>query len=279
MSEEPEREPSRLRRRMLRVFVALLIAYLLAVFAAGMNPSTPFDWVINRWPVPRHEGLRSDPSQRTLVVLQHGLWRSAESLGRLERALEVHGYEVLNFSYPSTEATIQEHAVRLERRLEEHLSQGAPPDRIAFVGHSMGGLVIRSYLERPSARAAWTCLFIATPQRGARLAERRAELWLFDLLMGRRAARQLIPGDAIYGELGPVPCERIGVIAGARGDGEGWNGDVPGDDDGTVALSEALLTEATDTVVLELGHTRISLADPCIRQVLHFLARGRFAGD
>lgn len=260
-----------------------LLAFLLAVavgygvgFAFGMNPSTPTDWLLNLSSFPHIDEYEAEEPD-TLVVLQHGLWRSASSLGRLERALRDHGYDVLNTSYPSTQARIEEHAARLAERLEAHLAERArPPARIAFVGHSMGGLVIRSYLARDDAVEPWAVVFIGTPHRGAVLATKRKGSMWFDLFMGDKSALQLVPGDPLYGSFGPVRAERIGVVVGARGDGEGWNADIPGDDDGTVGAAEARLDAATDTVELAIGHTRISFAAATIRQILAFLRTGHF---
>lgn len=240
-----------------------------------VNASTPFDWLLNLGPTPRWPELRA--TAPTLCVLQHGLIRSAASLARLARTLRAHGYEVLNETYWSTTAPIEDHARRLAVHVEERLARRreAPP-RLAFVGHSMGGLVIRAYLARADARAAWACVFLGTPQRGAQLAALRRRIWPLNLVLDRHAPSQLQPGDPIYARLPRVVAERIGVIAGGRGDGRGWNESLDGDDDGTVAVEEARLAEAHDTVILRCGHTRMTVAVPVMRQVLHFLARGCF---
>lgn len=231
----------------------------------GMNPSTPTDWLINLPGFPHDAALEAEESG-TLVVLQHGLWRSAASLGRLERALVDHGYRVLNTSYPSTAALIEDHAVRLASAVRDEVER-EPARRIAFVGHSMGGLVIRSYLGQAGVAPADTVVFIGTPQRGAALATRRDGTF-FRLLMGDRAALQLRPGDPFYDSLGPVPARRVVVIRGGLGDDEGFHAGIPGDDDGTVAVAETELVEATAVHTLPIGHTRLSLAEDVIRAVL-----------
>jgi len=261
------REP-RSRRRWLR---RLATVGLLAVGGCGvgvgfgMNPSTPTDWLINLPGFPHEEGLEAaEPG--ILVVLQHGLWRSAASLGRLERALVDHGYRVLNPSYPSTDALIEDHAVRLAAAVRAEVER-EPARRIAFVGHSMGGLVIRCYLGQAGIEPADTVVFIGTPQRGAGLAARRDGLF-FRLLMGDQAALQLRPGDPIYDSLGPVPARKVVVIRGGLGDDEGFHAEIPGDDDGTVAVAETELAEAVAVHTLPIGHTRLSLSESVIRAVL-----------
>ncbi len=240
-----------------------------------MNAATPVDWLLNLGRTPRWPELEA--TAPTLCVLQHGLIRSAHSLARLERTLRAHGYQVLNRTYWSTRARIEDHAASLARRLERKLAALGPPvPRLVFIGHSMGGLVIRAYLARPDARPAFACVFLATPHRGARLAVVRHKLWPIRLALGRNAPQQLLPDDPLYSWLPAPRAQRIGVVLGARGDGVGWNRHLDGDDDGTVAVAEAQLPEAHDTVVLPLGHTRITTSPAMLRQVLWFLAHGHF---
>lgn len=264
-------------QRRLRPLLVLVLGYLTVVGVGCMNPSVPFDIAINLPSIGHYEDLEVDARRPTLVVLQHGLWRSAYSLWRLERALRDHGYEVLNPSYGSTRGMIEEHARSLGQSLDRYLAERAgPTPRLCFIGHSMGGLVIRSYLAQKGAHKADLCLFIATPQRGASLVDKRKDGLLFRLFMGSKSALQLSPGHDFFSGLPRLDCAEIGVILGSKGDASGWNEDIPGDDDGTVAVSEAQLPEQTDLCTLPLGHTRISCAAEAIAQVLHYLSKGEF---
>jgi len=237
----------------------------------------PFDVAVNLIGTTHDEALEDNPDQPTVVVLQHGLWRSSFSLWRLERALRDHGYEVLNVSYPGTQESIEQHGRRLGKRLDEFLRKRARArPRLCFIGHSMGGLVIRSYLAQAGARKADLCLFIGTPHRGASLVDKRKEGILFRIFMGTKASLQLSPGNEFFSTLPQLACPEIGVILGARGDGEGWNEDIPGDDDGTVGKSEAQLPEQTDLCILPIGHTRLSCAAMMIEEALNFLTKGSF---
>lgn len=275
MSEPSKPRRTRYRRIFLRSIGAILLAYVIVVAGGCVNPTSPVDAIMNLVPTPSFPDLRA--REPMVVVLQHGLSRSAWSMWRLERALEGHGYEVLNFSYPSTQRSIERHAERLEDELEHHLAERVgPAPRLAFVGHSMGGLVIRSYLGRERARRPDACVFIATPHRGAALVERRKDLFVFGLFLGDKSALQLELGHPFYESLGTVPCDSIGCIYGGLGDAEGRNDDVPGDDDGTVATVEAQLPEQHDAVRLPQGHTMLSMSDATIEQVLAFLHSGAF---
>lgn len=271
---------SRLRRWGKRLGVGTLSALGIYLFVVGfgwMNPSVPFDVLLNLGDASPRPGLRAPADGRErLVVLQHGLWRSAASLRRLERALEQHGYRVLNESYPSTSGTLEQHAARLRETLESAIEEmPRPPDELYLVGHSMGGLVMQAYLARPDARVPDACVYIATPHRGAVLCDLRKDWIWFRLLMGDEAALQLSPGDAFHRREIPMPCP-VGTVVGGLGNGEGFHSSIPGDDDGTVAVAEARLEGETDCVRIPVGHTRITVDERVIRQVLHFLRHLRF---
>ncbi len=266
-------------RRLLPCLGIGMLLYFLPVFVGCMNMSTPMDYVLNMGSFPhRPELLAPLDGKRHVVFLKHGIFRSAASLWKLERALRDHGYEVVNLSYPSTDGYIEDFSAAMEVEVADFLST-TPRDtvKVHFVGHSMGGLVIHHYLTRKDAVTPDSCVFIATPHRGAVLTDARKDRFLFQIFMGDKAALQLSPSSEFYKQL-PEQLEGFdyGCIYGSTGAPEGWNDDVPGDDDGTIGADEAQLPGAADSHRLRLGHTRISFNDQSIEQVLHFLKHGAF---
>lgn len=251
---------------------ALALAFGVGVLA-GAPVAWPFDAATNLLPCPVDPALRApaDGGAR-VVVLQHGLFRTSASLSRLERALRAHGYEPLNVGYPSTRGGIDAHADRLAAAIAARRSAG-PVAGWAFVGHSMGGLVVAEALRRADAVRPWAVVTIGTPHRGAVLADLRKRWFVFRWAMGTAAACELSPGDPRHARPWPADCP-LGAIAGQLpGDGHAA---IPGADDGTVAVAEALPDAAVARLVLPLGHTRLSFADAAITATLAFLARGSF---
>lgn len=270
----PRRRP--LRRLLVRTGQALLllsVAYGIAV-ACGMPMAEPTDMLLASGTFPTDPALRAPSDGKVrLVVLQHGLWRSRWSLWKLERALRAHGYVVFNPGYPSTAGTVEQHSQRLHDALAAEVAGLGKVDEFYFVGHSLGGLVIADYLRRPDAVTAKACVFVASPLRGAMLADLRQHWWLFQLLMGDKAALQLSPGAPLQQRPLRLP-PATGTIVGDKGAG---NADIPGDDDGTIAVGEAHVPGESDSITLPLGHTAVTFDDRSIRQVLAFLRDGRFA--
>lgn len=234
----------------------------------------PFDYVWNLGATVEGAGLAAPDDGKTRVVfLLHGLWRTPRSLNRMERSLEASGYEVVNVGYPSTEDFIEGHAARLRDAVESRF-KGGPVDELSFVGHSMGGLVIQAYLRRADARAPRACVYLASPHRGAVLANKRRHWFLFRWAMGEKAAAQLVTADPLHLEPIPYP-DRSGTIVGDIGAG---SASIPGHDDGTVGVAEATFDGAADSVVLPFGHTSILVRESTVREVLRFLQNGRFEG-
>ncbi|MCU0865491.1 MAG: hypothetical protein MUC36_17035 [Planctomycetes bacterium] len=259
------------RRRSRWRWLGALLLVLVMGFAVGAlrgwPVAWPFDVVYNLRPAVRDEALQRAPGQGPhVVVLQHGLWRTPASLGRLARTLEAHGYEVLNPGYPSTTASLAAHAERLAAAIAARAAAG-PVEHWSLVGHSMGGLVIHEYLRSPVAVTPQACVYLATPHRGALLAQLRRHWFLFRWVMGTSAATELCPDDPRH-QL-PIPAAaRSGTVVGDVGDG---NASIPGRDDGTVGVGEATFAGAAASTVLPVGHTSITVDERALRCVLQFL--------
>lgn len=191
-----------------------------------------------------------------LVVLVHGMGRTALSMLPLELALERSGYRVLNFNYSSYGPSVAEIGADLERTLAEETRE-LNPARVHFVGHSLGNLVVRKMLASESAEIeAGRFVMLAPPNRGSRMAERLAPYvgWLL------RPIVELENGDPLTADLPPPDDVEFAIVA--------------GDDDGKVAVDETCLPGATAHVVVDSGHTFILMRPAVLDLVKTFLEDG-----
>ena len=213
------------------------------------------------------------PVSDHLVVLLHGYLRSKEVMHPMGRYLRAQGYDAWALNYPSTRKTLEDHAAQVEAVLDR--SEGART--VSLVTHSMGGMVARVLLAREGGWMRRMTLnrlvMIGTPNQGAELAEHLVSMAALDVLLGpalaqlhRDKARRL-----------PHPVIPFGLVAGAKGDGRGWNPLLPGDDDMTVTVDSVHLPGSEDVWIVQGAvHTFIHQRPDVIRGVERYLRTGRF---
>ena len=209
---------------------------------------------------------------RPVVVVLHGLWRTRRSMSSLGGSFRGAGYEVIDVTYPSACASIEEHAAQVAGILDR---LGGSGREVSFVTHSLGALVTRQLLAREGdgwrdRHRVHRAVFIAPPHQGARLAEIGRKVPLLPWIYGE-PMRQIAGGFAR--ELaGPgIP---FATIAGGCGDDEGWNPLIPGDDDGVVAVAETRLPGAAGELVVRRLHTTIMKDPAAIDAAVQFIRRG-----
>ena len=205
-----------------------------------------------------------------IVVLLHGIANIPLSMKYLENSLEKAGYRVYNLGYPSTDVPIEEAAASVRERVMGLKNA----ERINFVGHSMGNLVIRMVLgeELPGLGRV---VMIAPPNQGSFIAEQLEDLDLYRWIFGP-AGQELPANNRDFFENLPVPNYEFGIIAGGKGTENGYNPLLEGDDDGTVSVAETKLPGAADFIIINRTHTLILFAPETVEQTISFLKTGRF---
>ncbi len=122
-----------------------------------------------------------------LVVLVHGMGRTSLSMSPLEKALRAEGYTVLNVFYDSYGSSIPEIGRGLKGRIEAE-GRRAPVQRVHFVGHSLGNIVVRWMLAfDPPATPLGRMVMLAPPNRGAKAADLFAPYFSWSVMSGRTA--------------------------------------------------------------------------------------------
>ncbi len=207
-------------------------------------------------------------SKQETVVLVHGLWMHGIVMALMRHRIERCGYRVLSYSYPSMRLTLAENAERLTRFCRE---QGG--ERLHLVGHSLGGLVILSLLERETALNLGGIVLAGPPYAGS-FAARRFE----HLPGGHKALGRSIRQWLERGRTADYTRYEIGVIAGSAGIGLGTliAPDLPRPNDGVVTVEETRVSGARDHIVLGSSHTSMLVSAEVARQVCAFLRTGAF---
>ena len=213
------------------------------------------------------------PAGRHLVLLLHGLGRSKDSFGDVPEKLREAGYDVVGLNYPSFHEGVKASG----RRLNLVLDRLEGVDRISFATHSMGSIVLRAALAEESAwRERITlhrAVLFAPPSNGSAIADLLAEFLPYQWIIGD--AGQDLTTESMRGTPG-LPMN-FGIVAGGRGDGEGFNPLIDGDDDGTLAIEETRLVGARDFMVIDSLHSFVQTNPEGTEAMLSFLANGCFA--
>jgi len=209
-------------------------------------------------------------STNDLVIVVHGLWMHGLACAVLAHRLRHGGFRVETFSYPSVRWPLSVIAARLHDFARSRSTQ-----RVHFVGHSLGGLVILNMLS------AWTDLppgrvvLLGSPCTDCESARQ----------LGARSGGRLVLGRALHGwscEDGEAVAHRlpVGVIAGTRRIGMGrLFVRLSGPNDGVVTVEETRLPGRAAHRVMPVSHSGMLVSSAVAEQVVCFLREGRFTGD
>ena len=220
-----------------------------------------------------------DADAETVIVV-HGLRRTPASMAILVERLEAAGFRVLNFGYPSTEEPIESLVARLRGQLEECCAQGM--ERVHFVTHSMGGILVRLYLAEYSPDHVGRVVMLAPPNQGSEIADFVADLVAespaLSRILGPTESLLVTDSTGIAQQLGPADFE-LGIITGNRSMNPIGSWLIPGPDDGKVAVDRARLDGAAAFLVIGATHTFIMNRRDVADQTIHFVREGRFSAD
>jgi pimeloyl-ACP methyl ester carboxylesterase len=177
----------------------------------------PLGAVAERARPDKHRGLGSlSPAQRGLVIgdveaagtpilLVHGMVDNRSIFTLLRRALQRRGFRrVLSLNYSPLTRDVREAAERLAARVEG-ICADTGFERIHVIGHSMGGLIARYYVQCLGGdERVHTLVTLGSPHGGTMPA----------YLVPHRLGRQLRPGSDVVRELAqPAPSCRTRFLA------------------------------------------------------------------
>ncbi|GEC09407.1 lipase [Streptomyces spinoverrucosus] len=140
------------------------------------------------------------------VVLLHGFIDNRSVFLLLRRSLAQHGrHQVVSLNYSPLTCDIRTAAKLLGRHIEE-ICERTDSDQVDIVGHSLGGLIARYYVQRLAGDTrVRTLVTLGTPHSGTRVAP---------LANAHPIVRQMRPGSAVIEELAlPAPGCRTRFVS------------------------------------------------------------------
>lgn len=209
------------------------------------------------------------------IVLVHGYNRNYSDMKQMQENLNALGYEALLVDLPLTFHPIDYGASILRETLGE-IIRGLPEnEKFHLVGHSTGGLVIRSILTEYHIKCrVGRCVLIATPNYGCELADlagKFSEIFtdLFGTLKSLQSEkiRELEPLNSFDIDIGAVAGNRNNLVLGMLLEGE---------NDGRVTVKSVNVEGLKDFIVLPFGHKEIHKQVKTAKYVDNFLSTGKF---
>lgn len=219
----------------------------------------------------------SEPAMATAecVILLHGLLRTSSSMEEMQEALEEAGYFVVNESYPSRDFPIEELApMAIDPAVSQCVAAGSG-EQINFVTHSLGGILIRYYMEHYELPTIGRVVMLGPPNQGSVAADRMRNLPGYELLNGPVGGQLGKGEDSVPLSLAPPDFE-FAVIAGNRTIDPITSAVLPNPDDGKVSVADTQLEGMADFALVRVSHAYIMKDDEVIELVLRFLQHGRF---
>ncbi|MCG7990165.1 MAG: hypothetical protein JAY99_06730 [Candidatus Thiodiazotropha lotti] len=216
----------------------------------------------------------ADQSVGDCAILLHGMGRTSLSMSLIEDALTAQGYTVWNEGYPSLTQSLEQFTTPMVESAITYCrdSQAAS---IHFVTHSLGGIIVRYYLQDHQIDELGRIVMLAPPNKGSEVADEMKDGFLYQTIMGPNAQVLGTDENSLPNRLKPIEGE-IGIIAGEAGGDSWFLPEIPGADDGKVAVERTKLPEMKDFIRVESGHTFIMRDDTVIYQIVFFLENGHF---
>lgn len=209
------------------------------------------------------------------VILLHGMGRTHRSMKPMARYLQRAGFRTFCASYPATEYVIEALAATyIPKALENCGAENAAP--IHFVTHSLGGLLVRSYLQSETLPHGSRIVMLAPPNQGTELVDKFRTWRIFKRLTGLAGQQLGTDPDSLPRQLRPISHE-VGVIAGNRPIEPWFARMLPGPNDGRISLKRTRLTEMKDFLLVKTSHPLIMYNRTVMAVTARFLKYGTFS--
>ncbi|MCD6004510.1 alpha/beta hydrolase [Halomonas sp. IOP_6] len=217
----------------------------------------------------------SNSVQASCVILLHGLARTHGSMEPLENALKEEGFLPINEGYPSREYSIEQLAEIAIRPALEKCPKG---EKVNFVTHSLGGILVRQYLSRHDIANLNRVVMLGPPNQGSEVVDELRDVPGFHFINGDAGMQLGTDELSIPSTLGKANFD-VGIIAGTSSINWILSSLIPGTDDGKVSIESTKLDGMNDHIEMPVTHPFMMKNDRVIAQVVNYLKNGSFEHD
>lgn len=153
-------------------------------------------------------------TKKECVIVIHGLGRTKNSMNRIEKSLVKDNYTVWNESYPSR-------SERIEKLAVEHIEKGlafcnkAEAEIIHFVTHSLGGIMVRYYLQDHKIDNLGKIVMLSLPNKGSEVADFLKDVYVYKFVMGSAGQQLGTDSNSLPKSMRSIDAN-VGIITGNR---------------------------------------------------------------
>ena len=208
---------------------------------------------------------------KEIIILLHGLARSSTSMWLLASRLEDAGYFVRRIGYNSLDQNPDEILKDISSQINQCCQKHT--QSVHFVGHSLGGLMVRAYLQNNKIDKLGRVVLLGTPNKGSEAADHFSNSWLMNIL--GPTAKTLGTDDNSFPNSLKAPYYPVGIIAGVV-KSELNDPVIPGKDDGVVSVEATKIDGMTDFIIIETGHSMMRYDSEVADQTIEFIKNGVF---
>jgi pimeloyl-ACP methyl ester carboxylesterase len=202
--------------------------------------------------------------KKAKIILLHGIGRTAYSMKWLQWRLRHSGFDVINLAYPSKKLNLEGCADFLRAKIQNY-----PAQSLSFVTHSMGGIVLRKYIEKYGEDQFYRIVMLGVPNQGSYVAYKLRKIIPYVL-----GPASLELGDKQKISSLPIPHCEFAIIAGYGGSRFGLNPFIPGDNDFLVTVEETQLLGVKEFLKVKNFHAFLMFGHKPIGYIRSFLATG-----
>jgi triacylglycerol esterase/lipase EstA (alpha/beta hydrolase family) len=205
-----------------------------------------------------------------ITVLVHGFNKDRYDMAFLEKGLRKSGFKTVSVNLPTTFGTLEEcrHSLSLQ------IKNLTRKDRIVnYVAHSMGGLIIRDYINDDKQNNVGKCVFIATPHKGSRLADIANRIPFYSKIF--RPIEALSSGSK-FSSSSLDKNIKVGLIAGNKNTNLLGKLFLSNKSDGWVEVASVKCKDADELIEVPFGHKEIHHQHKTLILVKNFLLQGTF---
>jgi len=147
------------------------------------------------------------------AILLHGMRRTHRSMATMAGHLTDQGYRVVNLDYPSTQASIETLSQGPVAEKVRSCRSERPASPIHFVTHSLGGILVRHYLQAHRLPPGSRVVMLSPPNQGSEIADLLKDNFLYRRIMGPAGQQLGTTAACVPNRLGPIDVPG-GIITG-----------------------------------------------------------------